>query len=144
MYNALSNAITYQEYTLPEITKRINTMYCLGHITDEQRSELQKLAVEHLSIETERPEWAEVALSLAQRVTALEALHAAADATDYPQWRKWDGVSTDYQQGAVVSHNGKLWESVYSGQNVWEPGTLGTESMWVEYAPEEATDNAAD
>ncbi|MBQ9166124.1 MAG: hypothetical protein IJX71_04285 [Oscillospiraceae bacterium] len=133
MYNTLSNLITYQEYTLPEITKRINTMYCLGQLDDAQREELQKLAVEHLSIETERPEWAEIAQNLAQRVTALEALHAVPDTADYPQWKKWDGISTDYQKGAVVSHNGKLWESVYSGQNVWEPGTLGTESMWVEY-----------
>ena len=138
MYNTLSNLITYQEYTLPEITQRINTMYCLGHLTDEQRETLQKLAVEHLSIETERPEWAEIVQSLADRVAALEALHAEPDASDYPQWVKWDGISTDYQKGAIVSHNGKLWKSVYSSQNVWEPGALGTESLWVAYAPEGA------
>lgn len=133
MYNTLSNLITYQEYTLPEITQRINTMYCLGHLTDEQRETLQKMAVEHLSIETERPEWAEIVLSLADRVAALEALHAEPDTSAYPQWVKWAGTGTDYQPGAIVSHNGKLWKSVYSGQNVFEPGTLGTESLWVEY-----------
>ena len=56
---------------------------------------------------------------------------------EYPEWKPWDGISKDYQKGAIVSHNGELWESVYDGQNVWQPGAPGTENMWVKYTPAE-------
>ena len=36
-----------------------------------------------------------------------------------------------YDKGDRVKHNGKIYESLVSG-NVWEPGTVGTESLWKE------------
>ena len=38
-----------------------------------------------------------------------------------------------YPKGAVVRHNGKVWESLVEN-NVWEPGVSGTESVWREVA----------
>ena len=38
-----------------------------------------------------------------------------------------------YMDGDRVTHNGKTWESQVDN-NVWEPGTTGTESLWVEIA----------
>jgi len=46
-------------------------------------------------------------------------------------WQPWDGISNDYQLGAEVTHNGQTWTSTHPGQNTWEPGTTGTESLWV-------------
>ena len=34
-----------------------------------------------------------------------------------------------YRLGDMVSHNGKVWMSNIDG-NVWEPGVVGTESLW--------------
>ena len=45
-----------------------------------------------------------------ERVAALEDKDPAADApqTGYPVWTAWDGISSLYQKGAVVSHNGSF------------------------------------
>lgn len=36
-----------------------------------------------------------------------------------------------YKAGDRVAHAGKVWESATDG-NVWEPGAVGTESLWME------------
>lgn len=36
-----------------------------------------------------------------------------------------------YMDGDQVTHNGKIWESQIDN-NTWEPGAVGTESLWVE------------
>lgn len=38
-----------------------------------------------------------------------------------------------YMDGDQVTHNGKTWESQIDN-NTWEPGIVGTESLWVEVA----------
>lgn len=38
-----------------------------------------------------------------------------------------------YMDGDQVTHNGKVWESQIDN-NTWEPGVVGTESLWVEVA----------
>lgn len=57
-----------------------------------------------------------------------------------PEWEPWDGISTDYQYGAVVTHNGTYWQNVLEGmQNTWEPGSAGVdERYWKEITKEEA------
>ena len=47
-----------------------------------------------------------------------------------PKWEQT--LSTNgYARGDKVSHNGTIWESLVDN-NVWEPGTVGTESLWKE------------
>lgn len=36
-----------------------------------------------------------------------------------------------YMRGDKVLHNGKTWESSID-MNVWEPNTIGTETLWIE------------
>ena len=38
-----------------------------------------------------------------------------------------------YMKGDKVTHIGKTWESLVDN-NVWEPGAIGTESLWKEVA----------
>ena len=38
-----------------------------------------------------------------------------------------------YMDGDQVTHNGKIWESQIDN-NTWEPGAIGTESLWVKVA----------
>lgn len=50
-----------------------------------------------------------------------------------PQDWQQPGANNGYAQGDQVIHNGKVWESQVSN-NVWEPGSVGTESLWTEVA----------
>jgi chitodextrinase len=45
-------------------------------------------------------------------------------------WQQPDSTN-GYKAGDKVTHNGKTWESTTDG-NVWEPGAVGTESLWSE------------
>lgn len=149
MYEVMKNAITHGGYKLLEVQQRIKRLYALGDITEEQMNELLQLAAEGASADAERPSAVEMIMSLAEMVAALEArVEALEGANDdgggngqgdeeqpeYEEWQPWDGISDKYQYGAIVSHNGKLWISVFNGQNVWEPGVAGTESLWQPYS----------
>lgn len=43
------------------------------------------------------------------------------------------GSTNPYMKGDKVTHIGKTWESLVDN-NVWEPGAVGTESLWKEVA----------
>ena len=45
-----------------------------------------------------------------------------------PEWEQPDSTNP-YMKGDKVTHNGTAWESLIDG-NVWEPGAVGTESLW--------------
>ena len=49
-----------------------------------------------------------------------------------PEWEQ-PGSTNGYSKGDKVTHNGKTWESL-ADNNVWEPGAIGTESLWKEVA----------
>ena len=70
------------------------------------------------------------------RVQALEEADVPEEPDEpvqpvYEAWEPWNGIDNRYQPGAIVTHNGKVWESVYGGQNVWEPGVVGI-NFWKE------------
>ena len=114
-------------------------------LTQAQMDDLLLLASGGVSTDAERPEVLAMFRALADQMTALEARvkalegddNTGEESTGYPAWKPWDGISADYKQGAIVTHNDQLWESTFAGQNVWEPGTAGTESLWVLYTPAE-------
>lgn len=47
-----------------------------------------------------------------------------------PEWEQPDSTN-GYSTGDRVIHSGKTWESL-ADNNVWEPGTVGSESLWKE------------
>lgn len=52
------------------------------------------------------------------------------DPSVIPEWEQ--PTSTNgYMVGDKVTHNSKTWESLIDN-NVWEPGAVGTESLWKE------------
>lgn len=53
------------------------------------------------------------------------------DSEIYP-WEQPDSTNP-YMKGDKVTHNGKTWESLIDN-NTWEPGVVGTESLWKEVA----------
>lgn len=46
-----------------------------------------------------------------------------------PEWIQPDSTNP-YMKGNKVTHNGITYESLIDN-NVWEPGVIGTESLWV-------------
>ena len=51
------------------------------------------------------------------------------DPTVIPEWVQPDSTNP-YMKGDKVTHNESTWESLVDG-NIWEPGAVGTESLWV-------------
>jgi len=50
------------------------------------------------------------------------------DANTIPEWEQPDSTNP-YMTGDKVSHNGINYESLVDN-NIWEPGVVGTESLW--------------
>lgn len=136
MYNIIKSVINAGGYKLADIQYKAKKLYLMGDITENQLDELMILASGGANPAAERPDVLDMLHTLSDRITALEKRIDGGDEpvpVGYEEWKPWDGISDKYQPGAIVQHGGKLWESVFAGQNVWEPGTVGTETMWREY-----------
>ena len=142
MYNILKNLIPAGGYKLTELQYKIKKMYLTGDLDEAQMDELLAMASGNVSADAERPETVVMLQklhasieALAERVKALEEGESQESESEegYPAWEPWDGISSNYQNGAIVNHVGKLWLSNFAGQNVWEPGAPGTEALWVVY-----------
>lgn len=150
MYKILESIIAAGGYKLVDIQRKVKKMYAMGDLTEEQMDQLLFKASDGVSPDAERPETLTMLQTLLEKIEALELrvknLETANSGTDtepedpeatvYPAWEPWNGIDNRYQPGAIVTHNGQVWESVFQGQNVWEPGAAGTESMWVIYTEE--------
>ena len=146
MKTILENVIRNNGMPLSKVAERIETMYLNGRIDAEERDELTELMHSKASPDNEKGDYKEMYEALAvkyneleARVKALEALHGEGGTTSgeagaYPEWVKWDGVSAGYAYGAIVTHNGKVWQNMLEGMgNVWEPGAQGVdERYWKE------------
>lgn len=137
MYDIIRSVISAGGYKLTQMQYKIRKLYALGDLSEKEMDQLLALASVGASADAERPEVLEMLTVLAEKLADLEKQVKElsgdqGEAEQYPAWKAWDGISKNYQTGAVVSHGGKLWESVYAGQNVWEPGVTG-EQFWVEY-----------
>ena len=139
----LENVIKSGKFDLERATRLIESGYLDGTYTEAEREELLALRDQHLNPQTQAPDLIEALkrleekyAALEERVKALEGSGADAPGEEaaYPAWEPWNGISTQYQKGDRVTHNGFVWESVYPGQNTWEPGTLGAESLWAKVA----------
>ena len=142
MKSILENVIKSGKFDLARATQLIESGYIDGSYTEDERMELLALRDQHLKPESQTPEMLTVLLRLEEKYAALEARVAELEkgkadepgeeeGETYPAWEPWNGMDNRYQTGDKVTHNGFVWESRYAGQNTWEPGTLGTEQLWV-------------
>lgn len=134
IYDILKNVIESGEYRLSDMATRIDTVWAEGKLTDAQRTELHALTQSRLTQDSEAPALAAQVAALTARMADMEArmtaLEGGGEEEEWPAWEPWDGVSDRYKQGAQVTHNGYHWRSTFAGQNVWEPGAAGTETLW--------------
>ena len=139
----LENVIKSGKFDLARATTLIESGYVAGEYSEEERMELLNLRDQHLRPESQAPEMLEVLLRLEEKYAALEERVKALEGNGntepgeteeetYPAWEPWSGIpGSGHQYGDKVTHVGGIWESHYHGENVWEPGTLGTEQIWV-------------
>lgn len=122
------------------LTHKVDMAWANGSISDEQKTELDKLIFEYKNPETEAPDLAELYKRLEEkvndletRITALEGWETPADPSKtIPAWEPWNGFSDQYQYGDVVTHQSKYWiDALKDMQNTWEPGTVD-ERYWKE------------
>ncbi len=111
----LSMAELYEEWAP-------NHKYAVGKILKygvnaEGETQLYKVAQEH----TSAAEW------LPDQTASLYTKIGFTD-SGVEVWHQPSGAHDAYAKGAVVSHNGQLWESTVDG-NVWEPGVVA--DVWV-------------
>lgn len=59
------------------------------------------------------------------------ALFTEVSIEEWPEWVQPTGAQDAYNAGDKVSHNNKHWTSTINA-NVWEPGGVGTETLWSE------------
>lgn len=64
------------------------------------------------------------------RTPSLWAKVLIPDPEVIPDWEQPESTNP-YMKGDKVKHNGKTWESLIDN-NVWEPGAVGTETLWAE------------
>ena len=142
MFNSILDTIILGNFKRDEMLEKINYFYLYGEITAEEADTLRARVAEYMNTDSERPEMLEIIRNLsvkiealAKRVAKLEQGENTPDTeTTYEKWEKWDGISKKYQFGAIVEHNGKLWENILKDkQNTWEPGVPGTEALWRVY-----------
>lgn len=146
-YDIIKTHIANGGYKLEEMRSKITQMFLLRELDETQMYELLAMAASNASVDAERPELIKLIDALAENIAKLESRIAALESNseagsedsgeenngeqaEYPEWKPWDGISKDYTKGAIVSYNGELWVSVFDGQNVWQPGVIGTESLW--------------
>lgn len=148
MYEIVKNVIVSGNFKLKDMSKKIDTLWVQGDLTEEQRTELISLMKEHLNPESEKPEQIELYKQILAKYDALEervrklengeVKPEPAPSVEVPVWEPWDGISDRYQYGAVVTIDQKYYISTFQGQNTWMPGSLGTEGLWKEISKEDA------
>ena len=129
MYDIIKRVIQTGGYRLSTVQQKIDSLWAEGVLTDDQRQELHKLALEGASVAGDVDLLSKV-LELERRVRALEAPEE--DPEVYPPYveGKW------YYAGDRCSENGKHYTCIAPEGVVcvWAPGVYP--AYW-----EEVTDN---
>lgn len=153
MYNLLKNIIMAGKNPVATLTNKVNMAWANGDITDAEKLELEQMIFRYRNPLTEAPElmqlYRQIRTELATVKSELETIKSRLSTLEsgsgtvtapleteatVPEWVMWDGISQEYQYGAVVSRNGRYWIDVLRDmQNTWEPGSVGVdERYWKE------------
>lgn len=145
MYEIIKNVIESGRYELNDMLKKIDTIWIQGDITEEQKTELVKLAQEkanpensyaplqkqiddlykiHNELKTTVEENARGMSALKDEVEKLSGgavvVPDPEPAEEYPEFVQPTGAHNAYNTGDKITYNGKHYESTMDG-NVWTP-----------------------
>lgn len=90
-------------------------------VNSDNETQLYKVLQDHTSASQWKPD---EAVSLYKKIGVTPS--------GYPIWTQPYGAGDAYQKDDIVQHNGRLWINLIAN-NVWEPGSVGTESLWAEF-----------
>ena len=150
MYDIIKNIIQNGMFKVSDLTTKIDTLWAESKLSDDERNELVQMMTDFLNPSTEAPELKDLYERLEARVVVLEGavkeLQGGGEEEPEPReiaiptWVPWDGISDNYQYGAIVEHSEKYWQNMLQGvQNTWEPGAVGVDDRyWKEITKEEA------
>lgn len=136
MYNNVLTIIQSGDYDLADLSKKIDTLWLKGYLTDDERESLTNLAIEKSTPDSALPSLSERVAELEKRVAKLEGDASAGGDTgsdDWPEWVRPTGVHDAYAKGAQVTHRNEKYVSKIDA-NVWEPGVFGSELLWTKQA----------
>lgn len=126
-------------YDLGKKLRELTAIMIVGQITVEEYQNLTQLAYEHADKESTEVNILAAfqninteLVAIKNRIAALEAANEETPVEDeYPEWERWNGQpDSGYKFGDKVTHIGVKYISNFTGLNVWEPGALGTETLW--------------
>ena len=133
MYNTIKNVISQKKYNLTDMLKKINAIWVMGHITEEQVEELTKMAQSNAKAEASVDVFKKLSeltvkqAEIESRIKALEDAMAGGSSdteTEEPtesylafEVGKW------YYAGDKVSFEGKVYECIAPSGAVcvWSP-----------------------
>lgn len=132
MYEIIQNVIQSGRYELSDMLKKIDTVWVQGEITEEQKTELVKLAQENADpansyapLQEQVDQLFEQLGKLESRVTALENNSGATPMPEPEEWPEYvqpSGAHDAYNTGDKITYNGKQYICKMDGC-VWSPGT---------------------
>lgn len=161
MYSILKSVINAGNKPIDMLTHKVEAAWANGSITDEEKMELDDLIFKKKNPETESPTLAQLYDRLQKKVEGLEKevvilrekisglvsenqdpVEPEKTEISIQEWEPWDGISSNYQEDAIVKHIGKIFLNMLKGmQNTWEPGSPGIdERYWKEITYEEAVE----
>lgn len=149
MFEIIKSVIENGIFKVNDLTNKIDTLWAESKLSDDERNQLVQMMTDHLNPASEAPELKEMYERLEARVSTLgvevqalkgEESGGGEEPGTVPAWEPWDGISSKYQYGAVVTHNEKYFLDVLQGmQNTWEPESVGVdERYWKEITKEQA------
>ena len=113
-----------QALRVPSLYPEWEALEAGTHLTKGRRCTYNKVLYNVLSDHDKQEQWTpEAAPSLFAKVLIP-------DPNVTPDWEQ-PGSTNGYKKGDKVKHNSKVWESLVDN-NVWEPGAVGTDSVWKE------------
>lgn len=130
MYEIVLRVIESGSYDLRDITKKVDTLWVQGNLTEDQRNELLQKAREKAKPEYSYDPLQSQIEALAIRVSELERRVSAiesgspedppVDPGEYPEYKKPSGAHDAYNIGDKVTFEGEHYECIMDGC-VWNP-----------------------
>lgn len=161
MYEIIKNVINSKDYELRDMLYKINKMYIESNITEEQKTELDKLARANANAENSYAPvqeqinniYDELAQIKSQLNTLLENPEEGTEepaeppqtTDEYPEYVQPTGAHDCYNTGDKISFNGKKYVCKINGC-VWDPDTYpaGWEEVVEEQTDEETAEKVGD
>lgn len=140
IFNLCRESVLNGSYELGEKLRELTAIMIVGQISTDEYQILTQLAYEYADKDSTKANilsaFETINKELVEIKNRLAKLEAANDEppveNEYPAWKRWDGLpDSGYQFGDKVTHLGVKYISNYTGLNVWEPGLLGTEALWI-------------